>query len=62
MVDLVTGEIVAWLKFDSGMHEIFAVHVLPNCRYPDLINDAPKLLADSFILPDESPASAPRWI
>ncbi len=59
VIDMVTGETVAWLKFDDGVQEIFAVTVLPNSRFPDVINDQPKLIADSFILPDESLSSVP---
>ena len=59
VVDIVTGQTVAWLKFDDGVQEIFAVTVLPNSRFPDLINDDRQLLANSFILPDESLESVP---
>jgi uncharacterized protein (TIGR03032 family) len=59
VIDIVTGQTVAWLKFDDGVQEIFAVTVLPTARYPDVINDQPKLIADSFILPDESLSSVP---
>lgn len=65
VIDLVTGETVAWLKFDDGVQEIFAVTVLTNTRYPDVINDNPKLIADSFVLPDEPLAAVPdklRWL
>jgi hypothetical protein len=31
-----------------------AVQVLPGMRFPDLINDQPPLIADSFIVPDEA--------
>ena len=33
-VDLATGRTVAWLQFHSGVDEIFAVDVLPDCRNP----------------------------
>ena len=59
VVDIVTGQTVAWLKFDDGVQEIFAVKVLANTRFPDLINDDRKLIADSFILSDESLDSVP---
>ncbi len=59
VIDMATGETVAWLKFDDGVQEIFAVTVLPNSRCPDVINDQPKLIANSFILPDESLSSVP---
>jgi hypothetical protein len=51
-VDLATGRTVAFLKFADAVQEIFAVQVLPHARYPDLINDDPNLLSDSFVLPD----------
>src|SRR5262249_22868683 len=37
VVDLRRGEVVALLKFTSGVQEVFAVAVLPR-RFPDLIN------------------------
>lgn len=54
VIDIITGATVAWLKFDSAVQEIFAVTVLPNHRCPDVINDDPKLIADSFLLPDDT--------
>jgi uncharacterized protein (TIGR03032 family) len=62
VVDIVTGQTVAWLKFDDGVQEIFAVNVMANSRCPDVINDQPKVIADSFILPDESLTSVPESI
>lgn len=59
VVDLITGATVAWLKFDEGVQEIFAVKVLPQSRWPDVINDDNKLIADSIILPDESLSDVP---
>ena len=53
VVDIVTGETVAFVKFEDGVQEIFAVQVLPDRRYPDLINDDRARIADSFVLPDE---------
>lgn len=53
VVDIVTGQIVAFLKFEDALQEIFAVQVLP-ARFPDVINDNPALLADSFLLPDQA--------
>ena len=52
-MDIVTGQIVAFLKFEDAVQEIFAVQVLPG-RYPDVINDNPALIADTFVLPDEA--------
>src|SRR5262249_51870956 len=44
VVNLTTGRTVAFLKFEDAVQEIFAVKVLANTRYPDLINDDPKAL------------------
>lgn len=52
VVDLRRGEVVALLKFTSGVQEVFAVALLPR-RFPDLINDDEKLLESSFVVPAE---------
>jgi uncharacterized protein (TIGR03032 family) len=59
VVDLTTGRTVAFLKFEDAVQEIFAVQVLPQARFPDLINDDPKTLADSFVLPDDALTQLP---
>jgi uncharacterized protein (TIGR03032 family) len=53
VVDTISGQIVALLKFEDAVQEIFAVQVLP-ARFPDVINDNRALIATSFVLPDES--------
>ncbi|MDG3008411.1 TIGR03032 family protein [Paludisphaera mucosa] len=59
VIDVATGQAVALLRFDTGVHEVFAVAVLPGQRYPDLINDDPKLLENSFTVPDSALVDAP---
>lgn len=54
VVNIDTGTIVAFLRFEEAVQEIFAVQVLPGLRFPDLINDDPALMANSFVLPDDS--------
>ena len=54
VVHIETGQTVAYVKFEDALQEIFAVQVLPGVRHPDLINDNPRLIADSFIVPDEA--------
>jgi uncharacterized protein (TIGR03032 family) len=51
-IDLTTGQVVALLRFETAVQEVFAVTVLPGRRYPDLINDDDKLLENSFVVPD----------
>jgi uncharacterized protein (TIGR03032 family) len=69
-IDLTSRKVVALLRFETAVQEVFAVTVLPGRRYPDLINDDDKLLENSFVVPDEAladvsaalraPADSPR--
>ncbi len=54
VVNIHTGQTVAYVKFKDAVQEIFAVQVLPGVQRPDVINDQPRLIADSFIVPDEA--------
>jgi uncharacterized protein (TIGR03032 family) len=58
-IDLRSGQIVALLRFENAVQEVFAVAVLPGRRYPDLINDDEKLLENSFMVPDAALADVP---
>ncbi len=51
-IDLKSGKVVALLRFETSVQEVFAVTVLPGRRYPELINDDDKLLENSFVVPD----------
>jgi uncharacterized protein (TIGR03032 family) len=61
VVDIVTGQTVAFVQFEGAVQEIFAVQVLAGRRFPEVINDDQARIADSFLLPEESLAevSAP---
>ncbi len=54
IVNMEAGRTIAFVEFEEALQEIFAVQVLPGMRFPDLINDNPRVLADSFVLPTES--------
>jgi len=59
VVNLQTGQTVGFLRFESGVQEIFSVKILPNTRYPELMEwDNPKL-AFSYVLPDAALAETP---
>ena len=60
VVNIHTGQTVAFVKFEDAVQEIFAVQVLPGVRHPDVINDQPRLIADSFVVPDEALELVPR--
>lgn len=53
VVDVRNGQTVAFLRFESGVQEIFAVLALPH-RFPELLEDDHELVASSFMLPDDA--------
>jgi uncharacterized protein (TIGR03032 family) len=59
VVDLATGQVVALLRFETAVQEVFAVAVLPGRRWPELINDDDTRLENSFVVPDEALADVP---
>lgn len=61
-VNLQTGEVIAFVKFEDAVQEIFAVEVLPLSRYPELVNDDRLLLASSYELPDSAVADVPDYL
>lgn len=60
VLNVVTGQTVAFVKFEEAVQEIFAVQVLPGVRWPDVINDDDTLVADSFVLPDDALGDVPE--
>src|SRR5215210_6681231 len=59
VVDIERGQVVAFLKFEEAVQEIFAVALLPGIRFPDLINDNTELVGSSFVLPDAALRDVP---
>lgn len=51
VIDLRTGKVEGFVRFEAGVHEIFAVQVLAEARYPDLITEDESILASSFTVP-----------
>jgi uncharacterized protein (TIGR03032 family) len=49
VIDTRSGQVVAFLRFDSGVQEIFAVQVLPGLRYPEILTDD-DVVANTFLL------------
>ncbi|WP_160148540.1 TIGR03032 family protein [[Leptolyngbya] sp. PCC 7376] len=54
VVNIETAQIIAFLRFEDAVQEIFAVSILSGVRYPELINWDKTLLSSTFILPDEA--------
>jgi uncharacterized protein (TIGR03032 family) len=50
-LELATGRTLAFLQFEAGVQEIFAVQVLPGLRFPELLTDDPAVIGNSFLVP-----------
>lgn len=53
VVDTRNGKVVAMLRFESGVAEIFAVELIRG-KWPDLVDNDSDLVATSFIVPPEA--------
>ena len=60
VINIETGQTVAFLKFEDAVQEIFAVEVLPGICFPEIIDWDEKLIASSYVLPDEALADVPQ--
>ncbi|NET48673.1 MAG: TIGR03032 family protein [Merismopedia sp. SIO2A8] len=60
VVNWQTGDTVAFLRFEDGVQEIFAVTTLPGIRFPEIVEADPVMMGTSYILPDEALADVQR--
>jgi len=60
VLNIETGETVAFCRFEEGVQEIFAVEVLPGIRFPDLVNHDAELIGRSYVLGDAALADVPE--
>jgi uncharacterized protein (TIGR03032 family) len=60
VLDLASGQTVAWLELEGAAESVFAVEVLPGQRFPELLGDHSARVADSFVLPDQPLGAVPR--
>lgn len=54
VVNIETGDTIGFLRFESGVEEIFAVNILPNTSYPDMLEWGDPHIATSYVLPDHA--------
>lgn len=59
VVDLRDGRTLGFLRFEEGVQEIFAVQVLPNARFPEMLEWNDDRIKHSYVLPDEALAAVP---
>ncbi len=53
IVNIVDGTHVGTFRFTQGVHEIFAVQVLANLRFPELLEKYDKVSLETYFLPPE---------
>lgn len=51
VVDIETGQTVAYLRFEEVVQEMFDVAVLPGIRFPELLEPGAEPVLNSFVLP-----------
>ena len=59
VLDVTTGQTVAFVQFQDLVQEIFAVEAAPGLRFPDVLSDDKDRIAGSFVLPDEALQAVP---
>ena len=64
VVHIESGQTLGFLRFESGVQEIFAVQVLHNTRFPELLEGEDERVAQSYVLPDAALAETPlaEWV
>jgi uncharacterized protein (TIGR03032 family) len=60
VVNLDTGQIIAFLKFEDMIQEVFAVQVLPQTKFPEIIDHNEELIATSYFLPPAALVDVPK--
>jgi uncharacterized protein (TIGR03032 family) len=60
IVDLRSGRSAGFVKFTDGVQEIFAIQVLPNLRWPEVLNENQKHIAETYELPNEALQMVPQ--
>ncbi|MDY7080300.1 MAG: TIGR03032 family protein [Chloroflexota bacterium] len=62
VVNIQTGQTVAFLRFEEGVQEIFAVQVLHDTRFPEILEWDDERLAHSYVVPDEALKDVPTQL
>lgn len=54
IIDTRNGQIVGFVKFVEGVQEIFAVQILPDLKWPEVLSENPERIADSYELDQQA--------
>ena len=55
-VDLRSGQVIAFLEFQTAVEEIFDVQLLPGLRFPEVIGFQQETIQHTFVVPPGLPA------
>jgi uncharacterized protein (TIGR03032 family) len=61
-IDTETGQVAGFVKFTDAVQEVFAVQVLPGLRWPEVLNEDQKRIAETYQLPDDALRDVPNEI
>jgi uncharacterized protein (TIGR03032 family) len=59
VVDIRSGNTVAWLRFEGNVQEIYEVAALPGVRFPEIVEPGAEITDSAFVLPDTALADVP---
>lgn len=62
VVNIHTGQTLAFVKFEDAVQEIFAVELLAGMTFPDLVQDELQWIASTYVLPDDALAHVPAQL
>ncbi|MFI8619025.1 TIGR03032 family protein [Acidovorax sp. NPDC077693] len=54
VIDLNTGNTVGFIRFEGIVQEIFDIQILPDLRYPEVLEPDADVIGGSFVLSDEA--------
>ena len=54
VVNIETRQVLGYLRFKTGVQEVFAVQVLPNLKFPEILEAGDPLIGSSYVLSDEA--------
>jgi uncharacterized protein (TIGR03032 family) len=59
-IDICSGKTVGFVKFMDAVQEIFGLQALVGLRWPEVLNEDQKQIAETYELPDAALAQVPR--
>jgi uncharacterized protein (TIGR03032 family) len=59
VIDVRTGKVVGFVKFTDAVQEVFAVQALAGLRWPEVLNEGEKHIAETYELHDDALSQVP---